>query len=146
MAQPKAKLYQRLRTKGFSWVVCPVTKNGTPKPSPDAFEFGVRYTLHGVRVLETSATLDEAVANWKSRNVQFYAAHNGVAMTQATPKGSESRITIESGVETYFANLVAQGKGNDSLTLNSICEPRSGRLPLPWSYSTFVTGSSFHAQ
>jgi len=110
MAQPKARLYQRLRTKGFSWVVCPVTKNGTPKPSPGAFEFGVRYTLDGVRVLETFATLDEAVANWKSRNVQFYAAHNGVALPQATAKVSEPRITIESAVETYFANLVAQGK------------------------------------
>jgi integrase len=110
MAQPKAKLYQRLRTKGFPWVVCPVTKNGSPKPSPDAFQFGIRYTLDGDRELETFATLDEAVVNLKSRNVQFYAAHNGVAMPQATAKGSEPRITIESAVETYFANLVAQGK------------------------------------
>jgi len=106
----KARLYQRLRTKGFTWVVCPVAKNGSPRPHPDAFQFGIRYTLHGHRQLEPFATLDEAVANLKSRNVQFYAAHNGVPMPQATPKGSESRITIESAVVTYFANLVAQGK------------------------------------
>jgi integrase len=108
MAQ--AKLYQRLRTKGFNWVICPIAKNGTPKPSPEASGFGVRYTLDGKRVIKTFRTLDEAVAYWKSVNVQFYAAHNGVAMPQATPKGSETRITIESAVETYFANLVAQGK------------------------------------
>ena len=108
MAQ--AKLYQRLRTKGFPWVVCPVAKNGTPKPSREALQFGVRYTLNGDRELETFPTLDEAVATLKSRNVHFYATHNGVAMPQGTPKGSESRITIESAVVTYFANLVAQGK------------------------------------
>jgi integrase len=117
MAQPKAKLYQRLRTKGFPWVVCPVTKNQSPKPSPDAFQFGVRYTLDGDRELETFATLDEAVANLKCRNVQFYAAHNGVAMPQATAKGSEPRLTIESAVVTYFGNLVAQGK--DPKTINT---------------------------
>jgi integrase len=107
----KATLYQRLRTKGFPWVVCPVAKNGSPKPSPDAFQFGIRYTLNGDRPLEPFATLDEAVANLKSRNVQFYAAHNGVAMPQATAKESgETSITIESAVVTYFANLAAQGK------------------------------------
>jgi integrase/recombinase XerD len=106
----KATLYQRLRTKGFPWVVCPVAKNGSPKPSSDAFQFGIRYTLNGDRPLEPFATLDEAVANLKSRNVQFYAAHNGVAVPQATAKESETRITIESAVLTYFANLVAQGK------------------------------------
>jgi hypothetical protein len=63
MAQ--AKLYQRLRTKGFNWAMCPIAKNGTPKPSPDASCFGVRYTP------------DEAVAYWRSLNVQFYAARNG---------------------------------------------------------------------
>jgi len=106
----KATLYQRLRTKGFPWVVCPVAKNGSPKPSSDAFQFGIRYTLNGDRPLEPFATLDEAVANLKSRNVQFYAAHNGVAVPQATAKESETRITIESAVLTYFANLLAQGK------------------------------------
>ena len=106
----KAKLYQRLRIEGYPWVVCRVAKNGSPRPHPDAFQFGVRYTLDGDRKLEPFTTLNEAVANWKSRNVQFYAAHNGVAMRQATPTGSEPRTTIESAVVTYFANLVAQGK------------------------------------
>jgi hypothetical protein len=105
----KATLYQRLRTKGFPWVVCPVAKNGSPKPSPDAFQFASA-TLDGDRPLEPFATLDEAVANLKSRNVQFCAAHNGVATPQATANESEPRITIESAVVTYFANLVAQGK------------------------------------
>src|SRR5208282_777758 len=104
----KATLYQRLRTKGFPWVVCPNAKNGGPTPSPNAFWFGIRYTLNCVRHFESFPTLDEAVANLKARNVQFYAAHNGITIPQATAKGNG--ITIESAVVTYFANLVAQGK------------------------------------
>ncbi len=111
----EAKLYQRLRTKRFPWVVCPIAKNGTPKPSPDAFCFGVRYTLDGKRVIKPFPTLDEAVAYLKSRNMQFYAAHSGIAMPQATPKGSETRIKIESAVVTYFANLIAQGKDRKTI-------------------------------
>ena len=111
----KAKLYQRLRTKGFPWVVCDVAKNGSPRPHAQAFQFGIRYTLDGDRKLDTFATLDEAVANLKSRNVQFYAAHNGVEMAQAIPKGTEPRVTIESAVVTYFANLVAQGKDRKTI-------------------------------
>ena len=110
MVQPKAILYQRLRTKRFPWIVCCIAKNGTPKPSPVASCFGVRYTLNGDRKFETFPTLDDAVACWKSRNARFYAAHIGIAMPQATPKGSEERITIESAVVSYFANLTAQGK------------------------------------
>jgi site-specific recombinase XerD len=117
MAQHKAILYQRLRTKGFPWVVCPVTKNGSPKPSIDAFQFGIRYTLDGDRKLEAFATLDEAVASLKSRNVQFFATHTGIAMPHTTLKGSESRMRIDSAVTTYFGNLVAQGK--DPKTINT---------------------------
>ncbi len=47
MAQPKARLYQRLRTKGFPWVVVEFHKNGNPKPHANAFQLGVRYSLDG---------------------------------------------------------------------------------------------------
>jgi len=66
MAKPKAKLYQRLRTKGFPWVACEMAKNGSPKPHPDAFQFGIRYTIGGQRKLDPAATLDEAVTMRKT--------------------------------------------------------------------------------
>ena len=63
MAQPKARLYQRLRTKRFPWVACEMAKNGSPKPHPDAFQFGIRYTIDGQRKLDPAATLDGAAMN-----------------------------------------------------------------------------------
>ncbi len=111
MAQRKAKLYQRLRTKGFPWVVCDMAKNGSPKPHPDAFQFGIRYTIDGRRKLHTAAPLDEAVTMLKAANVRLYANQNGVQMPGRP--GSEmpaSRTTIADAVTTYFQNLIAQGK------------------------------------
>lgn len=78
MAQPKARLNQRLRTKGFPWVVCEMAKNGSPKPDPDAFQFGIRYTIDGQRKLYTAATLDEAATMLKAAMVRLYASQNGV--------------------------------------------------------------------
>jgi integrase len=105
----QAKLYQRLRTKKFPWTICPISKNGVAKPDPNAFAFGIRYSLDGERKLETFPTLDEAVAAWKRQNVNFYAATNGVAMPVAVKSG-EKRIKIADAVETYYSNLAAQGK------------------------------------
>src|ERR1700747_1513737 len=53
------------RTKGFPWVVCSSAKNGSLKPTPDAFRFGTRYMLNDVLHFESFRTLDEAVANLK---------------------------------------------------------------------------------
>jgi integrase/recombinase XerD len=111
MAQHKARLYQRLRIKGFPWVPCKIAKNGSPKPHPDAFQFGIRYTIDGKRKLDPAAALDEAVTMLKAANVRLYANQNGVEMPGRP--GSESpasRTTIADAVTTYFQNLVAQGK------------------------------------
>ncbi len=86
MAQAKARLYQRVRTKGFPWVLCDIAKNGSPKPRPDAFQFGVRYSLNGKRKLDTAATLDEALAILKDRSVRLFANQNGVALPEAAGK------------------------------------------------------------
>jgi integrase/recombinase XerD len=110
-----AKLYQRLRTEGFPWVVCEIGKNGKPKPNTKAFQFGIRYTVEGQRRLETSPTLDEAVTLLKSRNVHFYAQGNGVVLPNAVHQGNAPRITIADAVVTYFANLAAQGKDPKSI-------------------------------
>lgn len=71
MAHPKARLYQRLRSKGFPWVLVEFQKNGSPKPHTDAFPFGVRNSLKGKRKLDPAATLDEALVILKDRNVRF---------------------------------------------------------------------------
>ncbi|HTC63849.1 MAG TPA: site-specific integrase [Candidatus Saccharimonadales bacterium] len=111
MAQRKAKLYQRLRTKRFPWVACEMAKNGSPKPHPDAFQFGIRYTIDGQRKLDTAATLDEAVTMLKVSNVRLYANLNGVQMpSHPTSETPTSRTKIADAVVTYFANLLAQGK------------------------------------
>jgi hypothetical protein len=55
MAQPKAKLYQRLRSPDFQWIICETAKNGSPKPRPEALQFGVCYSLNGKRKLDTAA-------------------------------------------------------------------------------------------
>jgi hypothetical protein len=88
MAHPKARLYQRLRSKGFPWVLVEFHKNGSPKPHTDAFQFGVRYSLNGKRKLDPLATLDEAVVNLKDRNVCLCAPQNGVALPEAAGKRS----------------------------------------------------------
>jgi len=61
MAHLKARLYQRLCSKGFPCVLVEHHKNGSPKPHADAFQFRVRYSLDGKRKLDTAATLDEAL-------------------------------------------------------------------------------------
>jgi hypothetical protein len=73
MAHPKARLYQRLRSKGFPWVLVEFHKNGSPKPRAEAFQFGVRYSVEGKRKLDPAATLDEALVILKDRNVRLYA-------------------------------------------------------------------------
>jgi hypothetical protein len=84
MAHPKARLYQRLRSKGFPWVLVEFHKNGSPKPHAGAFQFGVCYSLHGKRKLDPAATLAEALVILKDRNVRLYAQQNGVAVAMAS--------------------------------------------------------------
>lgn len=98
MAHPKARLYQRLRSKGFPWVLVEFHKNGSPKPHADAFQFGVRYSLNGKRKLDPAATLDEAQVILKDRNVHLYAQQNGVALPEAAGKRSDSRTVIADAV------------------------------------------------
>ena len=98
MAHPKAKLYQRLRSKGFPWVLVEFHKNGSPKPHTDAFQFGVRYSLKGKRKLDPAATLDEALVILKDRNVRLYAQQNGVALPEAAGKRSDSRTVIADAI------------------------------------------------
>ena len=87
MAHPKARLYQRIRSKGFPWVLVEFHKNGSPKPHADAFQFGVRYSLKGKRKLDPAATLDEALVILKDRNVRLYAQQNGVALPRRPANG-----------------------------------------------------------
>jgi hypothetical protein len=63
MAQRKTRLYQRLRTQGVPWVLCDTAKNGSPKPRPDAFQFGVRYPLNGKRRLDPQP---RSTRRWRS--------------------------------------------------------------------------------
>jgi hypothetical protein len=65
----------------------PSAKNGSLKPSPEAFRFGIRYTLNDVLHFESFRTLDEAVANLKSRNMQFYASAIRGTQHGEHPKG-----------------------------------------------------------
>ena len=110
MAQPKAKLYQRLRAKGFPWVPVEFHKNGSPRPHADAFQFGVRYSLDGKRKLDTAATLDEALVILKDRNVRLYAQQNGVALPEAASKQSDSRTVIADAITEYLTTGKAHEK------------------------------------
>jgi integrase/recombinase XerD len=112
MAQPKAKLYQRVRIKGFPWLLCDTAKNGRPKPRTDAFQFGVRYSLNGKRRIDTAATLDMALAILKDRNVRLFANQNGVALPEAEPaeNESESRIKIADSITEYLTTGKAYEK------------------------------------
>ena len=94
MAQPKARLYQRLRTKGFPWVLVQFHKNGSPRPQANAFQFGVRYLVKGKRKLDTAAMPDEALAILKDRRVRLYAQHNGVVLQEEAGKRSASGTKI----------------------------------------------------
>jgi|HubBroStandDraft_6_1064221.scaffolds.fasta_scaffold145724_1 integrase/recombinase XerD len=110
MAHPKARLYQRLRSKGFPWVLVEFHKNGSPKPHADAFQFGVRYSLKGKRKLDPAATLDEAQVILKDRNVHLYAQQNGVALPEAAGKRSDSRTVIADAVTEYLTTGKAYEK------------------------------------
>jgi hypothetical protein len=110
MAHPKARLYQRLRSKGFPWVMVEFHKNGSPKPHADAFQFGVRYSLNGKRKLDPAATLDEALVILKDCNVRLYAQQNGVALPEAAGKRSDSRTVIADAITEYLTT----GKASDS--------------------------------
>ncbi len=93
-----AKLYQRLRRKGYPWVAVSIGSNGKAKARPDATSFGVRYTADGQRSFETTKTLDEAVTILKARNVKLYASHNGTVIPEAASKANCTRTTIASAV------------------------------------------------
>jgi hypothetical protein len=80
MAQPKARLYQRLRSKGFPWVLVEYYKNGNPKPHADAFQFGVRCSLNGKRRFETAATLNEALVILKDRSFRLSTLYKAIAL------------------------------------------------------------------
>jgi hypothetical protein len=116
MAHPTAKLYQRLRTKGFPWVLCEIAKNGSPKPDGAAFQFGVRYSLTGKRRLDTAATVDEASALLKDRNVRLYAKQNGVTLPDAHGGGSAPRLTLAEAVEHYFIDKAAESKDHKTIS------------------------------
>jgi hypothetical protein len=111
----QAKLYQRLRTKGYSWVVCEIGKNGMPKPHPEAFQFGVRYTLDGQRMLEPFKTLDEAEAARRERDVRLYASKNAVALPGPVVVSSK-RITIADAVTQYLSDKAAEGKDHKTIS------------------------------
>jgi len=111
----QAKLYQRLRTKGYPWVVCEIGKNGKHKPHPGAFQFGVRYTRDGQRMLETFKTLDEAEAARRERDVHLYASKNGVAFPAAVVVSS-NRITVADAVTQYLSDKSAEGKDHKTIS------------------------------
>jgi hypothetical protein len=110
MAHPKARLYQRLRSEGFPWVLVGFHKNGSPKPHADAFQFGVRYSLNGKRKLDPAATLDVVLVILKDRNVRLYAQQNGVALPEAAGKRSDSRTVIADAITEYLTTGKAYEK------------------------------------
>jgi hypothetical protein len=61
-----AKLYQRLCTKRFNWVKCPIAKNGAAKPDSNAFQFGVHYSLDGERKIDFFPAIEQAVIALKN--------------------------------------------------------------------------------
>jgi len=87
MAHSKTRLYQRLRSKGFPWVLVEFHKNGSPKPHADAFQFGVRYSLNGKRKLDPAAALDEALVILKDRNVRLYGQQYGLRCRRRPANG-----------------------------------------------------------
>jgi integrase/recombinase XerD len=118
MAQSKANLYQRLRTKGFPWVpVREFYKNGYPKPDPRAFQFGVRYSLSGKRRLDPAATLDLAIALLKDRQVRILAALNGVTLPNDPAPACGSRIKIAEAKAEYLTTGKAYTKRWSKVTL-----------------------------
>jgi integrase/recombinase XerD len=117
MAHPKARLYQRLRSKGFPWVLVEFHKNGSPKPHADAFQFGVRYSVEGKRKLDPAATLDEALVILKNRNVRLYAQQNGVALPEAAGKRSDSGTLIADAITEYLTTGKAYEKKWSEVTL-----------------------------
>ena len=129
MAHPKARLYQRLRSKGFPWVLVEFHKNGSPKPHTDAFQFGVRYSLNGKRKLDPAATLDEALVILKDRNVRLYAQQNGVALPEAAGKRSDSRTVIADAITEYLTTGKAYEKKWSEVTLR--CYRDSTGCPSP---------------
>jgi hypothetical protein len=110
MAQPKARLYQRLRAKGFPWVLVEFHKNGNPKPYADAFQFGVRYSIKGKRKLDTAATLNEALAIFRDRRVRQYAQQNGVVQQEEASKRPECRTVIADAITEYLTTGKAYEK------------------------------------
>jgi hypothetical protein len=80
------------------------------------FQFGVRYTQNGKRRLDTAATLDEALAIMKDRNVRLYAKQSGVALPGTNKQGSTPRLTMAEAVEQYFSDKVAVGKDHITST------------------------------
>ena len=112
----QAKLYQRLRTKGYPWVVCEIGKNGMPKPHAGAFQFGVRYTLDGERMLETFKALDEAEAARRERDVRLYASKNAVAFPAAATTVPTNRILLADAVEQYLSDKAAEGKDHKTIS------------------------------
>jgi hypothetical protein len=118
MAQSKAKLYQRLRTKGFPWVlVREFHKNGNPKPHPAAFQFGLRYSLNGKRRLDPAATLEMAIAVLKNRQVRILAAQNGVTLPNAPAPSRGLQIKIAEAKAEYLTTGKAYTKGWSKVTL-----------------------------
>jgi integrase len=100
----KATLYQRLRTDGFPWKKVAVWfKNGQPKIDPNAYQFGVRYSVKGKRSFDTFPTLDGAMTRFKQAGVMIHAAEVGLVMPGRDIKG---KTTLASAVEIYFANCL----------------------------------------
>jgi len=111
-----AQLYQRLRKKGYPWVVCEIGKNGKPKVSPDAFEFGVRYTLDGKRKLDTFKTLDEAEAALRERNMRLYASKNGLSFPTTATMAPANRILLADAIKQYLSDKAAEGKDHKTIS------------------------------
>ena len=121
-----AKLYQRLRTKGYPWVVCEIGKNGMPEPRAGAFQFGVRYTLDGERMLETFKALDEAEAARRERDVRLYASKNAVAFPAAVAVPS-NRITLADALTQYLSDKAAEGKDHKTISAYRLLSTNSPR-------------------
>jgi integrase len=118
MAHSEAKLYQRLRTKGFPWVpIREFHKNGKPKPHPEAFQFGVRYSLNGRRRLDSAATIDLAIAILKDRQVRILAVRNGLTLPEALAPHLTPRTKIADARTEYLTTGKAYTKnwGDDTL-------------------------------
>lgn len=101
----KPALYQRLRA-GYRWKkVTEWFKNGQPKTDPDAYQFGVRYSVKGKRSFDTFPSLDEAMTRLKQAEVKVHAAEVGLVLPEQDTK---RKTTLASAVELYFGNLEAR--------------------------------------